>query len=88
MCIRDSLQREMEGYMEQGVSGVKMKVGALSIREDAARVKAVREAIGPRALLMLDANCAYSSHRAVQFAGLVEEYDIYCLCLLYTSRCV
>ena len=65
--------------MEQGVSGVKMKVGALSIREDAARVKAVREAIGPRALLMLDANCAYSSHRAVQFAGLVEEYDIYCL---------
>ncbi len=33
-----------------------MKVGALSIREDAARVKAVREAIGPRALLMLDAN--------------------------------
>ena len=73
------LQREMEGYMEQGVAGVKMKVGALSIREDAARVKAVREAIGPRALLMLDANCAYSSHRAVQFAGLVEEYDIYCL---------
>ena len=39
----------------------------------------MREAIGPRALLMLDANCAYSSHRAVQFAGLVEEYDIYCL---------
>ena len=29
------LQREMEGYMEQGVSGVKMKVGALSIREEA-----------------------------------------------------
>ena len=28
---------------------------------------------------MLDANCAYSSHRAVQFARLVEEYDIYCL---------
>ena len=28
---------------------------------------------------MLDANCGYSSHRAIQFARQVEEYDIYCL---------
>lgn len=73
------LQKEMEGYIRSGAAGVKMKVGALSIREDAERVRAVREAIGPEPVLMLDANCAYASHRAVQFARSVEEYDIYCL---------
>ena len=69
---------EMEGYIAQGVAGVKMKVGALPFREDAARVKAVREAIGPDKILMLDANCAYRYHEAIQFARRVEEYDIYC----------
>lgn len=75
----NDLQKEVSGYMETGVKGVKIKVGALSFREDAARVKAVREAIGPDRFLMLDANCAYKSHQAIQFAKMVEEYDIYCL---------
>lgn len=73
------LQKEMEGYVAQGVAGVKMKVGALPVEEDAARVKAVREAIGPDKILMLDANCAYRYHEAIRFARRVEEYDIYCL---------
>lgn len=73
------LQTEMESYMAQGVSGVKMKVGALSLKEDAVRVKAVREAIGDQKFLMLDANCAYSYYQAIEFAKRVEEYDIYCL---------
>ncbi len=75
--IKD-LQQEAAGYVETGVQGVKIKVGALSFREDALRVKAVREAIGPDKFLMLDANCAYRSHQAIQFAKMVEEYDIYC----------
>lgn len=73
------LQKEMEGYINRGVAGVKMKVGALSIKEDVARVKAVREAIGPDKVLMLDANCAYSYYRGAEFAKRVEEYEIYCL---------
>ena len=72
------LQKEMEGYIALGVAGVKMKVGALSFREDAARVKAVREAIGPHKILMIDANCAYKAHEAIQFARHIEEYDVYC----------
>lgn len=68
----------MYSYIQQGVAGVKMKVGALSIAEDAARVKAVREAIGPDHILMLDANCSYRYHEAIQFARRIEEYDIYC----------
>lgn len=54
-----------------------MKVGALSMKEDAARVKAVREAIGPDIRLMLDANCAYRFYEAQEFGRMVEEYQPY-----------
>ncbi len=72
------LQKEMEHYISLGVAGVKMKIGALSPREDALRVKAVREAIGPDKILMVDANGAYSYYRAIELAKRIEEYDIYC----------
>ena len=36
------LQKEMEQYVSWGAKAVKMKVGALSIKEDAARVKAMK----------------------------------------------
>lgn len=76
--IKD-LQEEMCRYIEMGVHGIKMKVGALSPKEDAARVRAVRQAIGDDKFIMLDANCAYRYHEAIQFAKMVEEYHVYCL---------
>ena len=54
-----------------------MKVGALSIQEDARRVKTVREAVGEDVTLMLDANCAYRAYEAVEFSKMVEEYHPY-----------
>lgn len=71
------LQQEMEQYLDWGVHAVKMKVGALSIREDAERVKAVREAIGEDTVLMLDANCAYHAFEAIEFSKRVEEFHPY-----------
>ena len=47
------------------------------MREDVARVKAVREAIGPDVKLLVDANCAYRSYEAIQFAVRIEEFDIF-----------
>src|SRR3954454_7052884 len=41
------LQQEMIDSVEMGARAVKMKVGAVPIRDDVARVRAVREAIGP-----------------------------------------
>jgi L-alanine-DL-glutamate epimerase-like enolase superfamily enzyme len=70
------LQREMAGYVARGAKAVKMKVGRLSQIEDARRVEEVRAAIGSNIRLMLDANCAYRSHEAIQFAKRVEPYDI------------
>ncbi|MCR5008185.1 MAG: mandelate racemase/muconate lactonizing enzyme family protein [Oribacterium sp.] len=71
------LQKEMEEYVSWGAKAVKMKVGALSIKEDLERVKAVREVIGKDIKLMVDANCAYKFFEAIEFARKAEEYDIY-----------
>lgn len=70
------LQKEMASYVEKGARAVKLKVGRLSPTEDAARVGAVRAAIGPDIKLMVDANCAYWTHEAVQFAARTERFDI------------
>lgn len=57
----EGLQAELEGYVEMGFDAVKIKVGRLSVREEAARIQAAREAIGPDVHLMLDANNAWAN---------------------------
>ena len=73
--LRD-LQAEMVGYVEAGAKAVKMKVGRISQAGDAERVAAVRAAIGPEIKLMVDANCAFRAHEAIQFAARIEAYNI------------
>jgi L-alanine-DL-glutamate epimerase-like enolase superfamily enzyme len=53
-----------------------MKVGGLSVAEDAARVAIVREAIGPGMGLAVDANRAWDLPTATRFVRAVEQYDI------------
>ena len=45
--------------------------------EDIARVAAVRRALGPRAKLMVDVNCAWSPAMAIQMGRALEPYDLY-----------
>lgn len=71
------LQKEMETYVSWGIKNVKMKIGVLGLKEDAARVKAVREAVGEDVRIMLDANCAYRSYEALEMSRMVEEYHPY-----------
>ena len=52
----DDLVREMAGYVEQGFTAVKLKVGGRPAREDAERMRAVRKALGDDVDLLLDAN--------------------------------
>lgn len=70
---------EMTGYVKQGYTAVKMKVGwpGVSLREDAERVRAVRDAVGPSVSLMIDANNAWDAHTAVRFGRLVERWEPY-----------
>src|SRR5437763_6524996 len=45
--------------------------------EDIARVKAVRQALGPRAKLMVDANCAWSPAMAIEMGRAMEPYNLF-----------
>ncbi|HEX5503750.1 MAG TPA: mandelate racemase/muconate lactonizing enzyme family protein [Thermomicrobiales bacterium] len=70
------LVEELRGYVALGYPAVKMKVGGLAIEEDARRVAAAREALGPGVGLMLDANLAYDVPTAIAAARAFEPFDI------------
>ncbi|MBN1248476.1 MAG: mandelate racemase/muconate lactonizing enzyme family protein [Anaerolineae bacterium] len=57
----------------QGFRGVKMKVGAPTLREDIARVEAVRGAIGDDVDLMVDANQSLSTAEAIRRGRAFQE---------------
>jgi L-alanine-DL-glutamate epimerase-like enolase superfamily enzyme len=73
----DALVAEMESHVDFGARAVKMKVGALSIRDDVERVAAVRRAIGDGVALLVDANNAYRVHEALEMARKLARFDIY-----------
>lgn len=74
----EGLAAELKGYVDQGFTAVKMKVGRLGPAEEQARVAAAREAVGPDTLLMLDANNAWSDlPTALQTIRRFEPYDPY-----------
>jgi L-alanine-DL-glutamate epimerase-like enolase superfamily enzyme len=71
------LQQEMEDNLRMGARAVKIKIGGVPMAEDVARVKAVRQAIGPDVKLLVDANCAYRAHKAIVIAKRIEEHDVF-----------
>ena len=73
----DELLAEVTGYLKRGFTMVKMKVGQPDLRRDVERVRAVRNAIGDKARLMVDANQAWTPQQAIRFARRVEDQDIY-----------
>ncbi len=72
----DELQEEARIFMAEGFKAMKMRLGHADPRDDIARVKAVREAIGPRVKLMADANQGLSEHQAIRLGRMLEEYDL------------
>jgi L-alanine-DL-glutamate epimerase-like enolase superfamily enzyme len=72
------LGAEMAAYVKAGFQAVKMKVGRLSPKEEEARIRAAREAVGPEVHLMLDANNAWSDvPTALAYMRRYEPYDPY-----------
>ncbi len=64
------LQRQLAGWVDDGLTRVKMKVGS-EPTEDPGRVRAAREAIGSQPALMVDGNGAYGVKQAL---ALAEEF--------------
>lgn len=72
------LGEEMAGYVELGFKAVKMKGGRLSPREEEARVRAAREAVGPDVELMIDINNGWAdATQAMQYVRRIEQFDPY-----------
>jgi len=61
------LERQLAGWVDEGLTRVKMKVGREPAK-DLARVRAARRAIGPSVELFVDANGAYGRKQALAFA--------------------
>jgi D-galactarolactone cycloisomerase len=86
-CYATGLYRRQEGHPEQylaeeareyinrGFGAVKLKIG-FGFDYDMRALKAVRNAIGPKPLLMVDANEAYDASAAIQLGRLMAPYNI------------
>lgn len=60
---------------EHGISAFKVKVGG-DLRDDQARVAAVREAVGESATIYVDANHGWSAEYAIRSLSAMAEYGI------------
>jgi D-arabinonate dehydratase len=74
----DELAEEMGRYRAAGIRAVKLKLGQLSPRADAERVKVCREVLGDDIKLAIDANNAWkTSAEAIQAIRHFEPYDLW-----------
>ena len=69
------LQRQFEGWVEKGISRVKMKIGR-NAQEDLERVRTARMAIGTDTELFVDANGAYSRKQALSQAEKFSQENV------------
>ncbi|NKB76515.1 MAG: uroporphyrinogen decarboxylase [Gammaproteobacteria bacterium] len=73
----EKLCENIQGYLDRGFNGVKIKVGKESLSEDIERVRAVRDLIGEDIVFMVDANYSMSVEKAIDAANGFKEFDIY-----------
>lgn len=73
----DNPAKEAEIGLKNNYRGFKMKIGRLDLAGDLKRISEVREVIGPKCKLMVDANNAYATKPAVQMAERMLEHDVY-----------
>ncbi len=74
--VLSDLATETRELKELGCSGMKLKVGGVSIEEDIARVKTVRDAGGVDFNLAVDANQAWSLSDALKFVHACDDLNL------------
>jgi L-alanine-DL-glutamate epimerase-like enolase superfamily enzyme len=75
----DELVADVAERLSQGYTAVKLKVGSQDERRDLKRLELVREAIGPRARLMVDANGSWDLVTALRIGRRLGDFDVYWL---------
>jgi L-alanine-DL-glutamate epimerase-like enolase superfamily enzyme len=72
----DELQREAADFVAQGWRAMKMRLGRPRMADDVARVRAVRETIGPDIALMTDSNQQLTQAGAIRLGSMLEEFNL------------
>jgi len=72
----DQLLQSVRGFLDAGYEAVKIKVGQPDLATDVARVRAVRELIGPDITFMVDANYGLDVPQAIAMAKALAPYDL------------
>lgn len=72
----ERLVENVKGYLANGMSAVKIKVGKPNFDEDLKRVEAVRHCLGDDRTLMVDANYALNEAQAIEAANGFKAFDI------------
>ncbi len=70
------LLQSVKGYLDRGFNGVKIKIGQPHLAEDVARIKAVRELIGPDTVFAVDANYSMSVEQAITAANAFKPFGL------------
>jgi L-alanine-DL-glutamate epimerase-like enolase superfamily enzyme len=72
----DALQAEAAAFLAQGFRAMKLRLGKADPAEDVARVRAVREAVGPVVAPMADANQQMTVPQAIRLGRMLEEFNL------------
>ena len=72
---QEKLLASVQGYLDEGFNGVKIKVGRPDLKNDVARAAAVRELIGPDVAFMVDANYGFSVEQAIAAAEAFAPFE-------------
>jgi L-alanine-DL-glutamate epimerase-like enolase superfamily enzyme len=71
------VETEAKALVKAGFKGLKLKVGARTPDEDIETVGALREAVGNKIKIMIDANGGWLYHQALYVLQRVAKYDVY-----------
>lgn len=75
----EQLVQKARAAVESGVGAVKVKIGSACLSDDVARVAAVRDAVGPDRLVMVDANQCYDVDGAIEAGRALADLDVFWL---------
>ena len=70
------LLESVQGYLDRGFNGVKIKIGQPTLSEDLERIAAVRNLIGPDIAFMVDANYSMTEEQAIIAAKAFAPFDL------------
>src|SRR5262245_124150 len=71
-----NLQDEMRRHLDAGYTMVKMKVGGLPLDDDVRRIAAVKQVLGNRAELAVDANSKFLREEALAYAQALAPFGL------------